>query len=345
MAGRWLCRPPRRMPFLVAFVTFRCNMHCRMCDFWRTPGSAATDELTAGEWHDVIDQAIALGAWMVSLSGGEPLIRRDLEAIVRHAHQRGLLTHLCTNGSLLDEGRARTLAAAGLDSVNVSLDSPDPAVHNALRGRPVFETVVANVRRLRDAAPGIRVGLNCLITRRNIQGLSQMVPFAVSLGATALRVGPIHTNLLHRGKDLETFGDLVLRPADLPAVEREVKRLIREAQREGLHRNSRPFLQGVGRVVRGQPARGCVAGFATACVDPEGRVAPCPDIEGTENVREKPLAAIWRSPHFQALRRQVRTCRRPCWDTTYAELNLRFGMRSTLADPRQLLGELNFYLD
>ena len=73
--------------------------------------------------------------------------------------------------------------------------------------------------------------------------------------------------------------------------------------------------------------------------------APCPDIEGDENVRERSLDRIWRSRRFQRLRKRVLNCNRPCWDTTYAELSLRFHMRSTISDPKQFLGELTFYLD
>lgn len=344
VVSRWLLRPPRSMPFLVCLVTFRCNLRCRMCDFWRTPARRAEEELSTAEWLSVIDQGAELDTWVVSFTGGETLLRDDLEDLVHHAHRRGLGTHLCTNGLLLTPERARSLAAAGLGSVNVSLDSADPATHNYLRGRDVFEQVVSNVRAFRAAAPGVRLGLSCLITRHNYRGLARMVDFARSLGAQSLRFAPIHTNLLHHRMDPASFGDLPLRPEDLKAVRQEIRRAAIAFERTGLHRGSRPFLRGIGRIAQGRRNTGCVAGFATACVDPYGFVAPCPDIEGVENVREKPLTDIWRSRSFQRLRRRVINCRRPCWDTSYAELSLRFRMHSTLADPHQLLGELNFYL-
>jgi pyrroloquinoline quinone biosynthesis protein E len=343
--GRALRRPPHSLPFLVCFLTFRCNSRCRMCDFWRTPVRQAEVELSTAEWSRVIDEAADLGAWVVSMSGGEPLLRPDCAALIRRAHDRGLTTHLCTNGLLLDSERARALGDAGLDSVNVSLDSPVAAVHNHLRGRDLFDDAVAGIRRLTQVAPNVRVGVNCVITRVNYKDLAPMVAFAESLGAKALRFGPLHTNLLHREKDPESYGNLVLTPADVPVLEAEVRRLLAAFDAGRVHRNSRPFLRGAGRVARGLPHHGCVAGFATACVDPYGFVAPCPDIEGRESVRTAPLGTIWRSADFQRLRRRVLHCRRPCWDTTYAELSLRFRLRSTLADPRQFLGELNFYLD
>ena len=338
-------KPPRSMPFLICFVTFRCNSRCRMCDFWRTGAARAAEELTTDEWLRVIDDGAALDTWAVSFSGGEPLLRDDLETLIRRADGHGQTTHVCTNALLLDARRARSLAEAGLDSVNVSVDSPDAAVHDAIRGRPTFERVVANLRTFREEAPGVRLGINSIITRHNYRGAARMVRFAESLGARALRFGPIHTNLLHHDKDIESFGDIVLRPDDLPGLRREIARVLRAFEGADLHRNSRPFLRGMDRVTRRQRAHGCVAGFATACVDPYGGVAPCPDIEGDENVRDRPLTEIWRSKRFQRLRRRVLRCDRPCWDTTYAELNLRFRMRSTLADPRQFLGELTFYLD
>jgi len=325
-------------------LTFRCNLRCRMCDCWRTPARRAGDELTTEEWFRVIDEGVALGAWAVSFTGGEPLLRPDLEQLVRHAHQRNASVHLCTNGVLLDAERARALADAGLGSVNVSLDSVESAVHNDLRRRPIFDTVVTNIRRLRTAAPALRVGISCVVTRRNYKGLARLVRFAKPLGVHTLRFAPIHTNLLHHHMDIASFGDLPLRVEDLPAVEAEMRRALVQFARTGLHRNSRPFLRGIGRIARSRRARGCLAGFAAACVGPYGRAAPCPDIEALESVREKPLVEIWRSPAFQRLRRRVHNCQRPCWDTSYAELTLRFRLRSVLADPRQFLGELRFYL-
>ena len=342
--GRWLVRPPRTMPFLVCLLTYRCNMRCRMCDCWRTPRRRAEEELTTAEWKAVIDQGVALRTWAASFTGGETLLRDDLEELVRHARQRGLRTHLCTNGLLLTAERARSLACAGLGSVNVSLDSPRPEVHDALRGRQVFQTILANVRTFRSVAPGVRLGISCVVTRENYRGLADIVDLSASLGARSVRFAPIHTNLLHHRMEPSSFGDLPLRPEDLREVRREVRRALAAFRRTGLHRGSRPFLQGIGRIALGKRNTGCVAGFATACVDPYGWVSPCPDIEGTENVREKPLTEVWRSPRFQRLRWKVRNCRRPCWDTSYAELSLRFSMRSTLTDPVQFIGELNFYL-
>ena len=337
-------RPPRSMPFLVCLVTFRCNLRCRMCDFWRTPAESTRDELTTGEWLDIIDQGVALGAWSVSFTGGEPLLRRDLEDLIQRARERCLSVHVCTNGVLLGPERARSLAQAGVGSINVSVDSVEAAIHDDLRGRQTFHTVVANIRALQTAAPTVRVGISCVVTRRNYRGLARMVHLAKSLGVWNLRIAPLHTNLLHRHMDLSSFDGLLVGVEDLPGIEAEIRKILVQCARMGLHRNSRPFLRGIGRIARGRRAEGCVAGFATACVDPYGWVAPCPDMEGTENVRDKPLTEIWRSGAFQRLRRRVLNCPHPCWDTSYAELSLRFRMRSTLADPRQFIGELRFYL-
>jgi len=203
---------------------------------------------------------------------------------------------------------------------------------------------VANIRGLRAAAPTVRLGLSCVVTRRNYRDLARLVGFAETLGARSLRFAPIHTNLLHHQMEIESFGDLPLRAEDVSALNAEMRRVVARFERSGLHRGSRPFLRGMGRIALGRRSTGCVAGFATACVDPYGQVAPCPDIDGIENVRDKPLTAIWRSPAFQRLRHRVANCRLACWDTSYAELSLRFRMVSTLADPRQFLGELRFYM-
>ncbi|MFF1798284.1 pyrroloquinoline quinone biosynthesis peptide chaperone PqqD, partial [Kitasatospora sp. NPDC058263] len=108
-------------PFgLIAELTYRCPLQCTYC---ANPVELARyrDELDTDQWLRVLDQARGLGVLQVHLTGGEPLLRRDLARIVAHAHDLGLYTNLVTSGLPLDEPRATALAGAGLDHVQLSL--------------------------------------------------------------------------------------------------------------------------------------------------------------------------------------------------------------------------------
>src|SRR5688572_14807842 len=105
---------------LLAELTHRCPLQCPYCSNPLALERAA-GELDTAAWRRVLDEAAALGVLQVHFSGGEPTARRDLEALVAHAAERGLYTNLITSGVLLDRARMAALSAAGLDHVQISV--------------------------------------------------------------------------------------------------------------------------------------------------------------------------------------------------------------------------------
>ncbi len=168
----------RRITDLRISVTARCNFHCVYCHNEGQgpvqPVSAPTQELTAAELERIVRVASDFGIGSVKLSGGEPLLRDDLEEIIAAIAPHARVS-LVTNGSLL-ERRAASLAAAGLSRINVSLDSTDAAVFREVRRGPI-RPVIAGI----DAAlaAGIRpVKLNMVVFEKTIDeidGLLELV--------------------------------------------------------------------------------------------------------------------------------------------------------------------------
>ncbi|MFH1593900.1 MAG: radical SAM protein [Candidatus Omnitrophota bacterium] len=101
-------------------ITNRCNLRCVMCRQWRQPSGR---ELSADEWKKIIQDFKKNGIKNVHFSGGEPLLRGDLEDLISFSRRNGLTVGLTTNGMLLDEGRLDGLIKAGLRSVVVSIDA------------------------------------------------------------------------------------------------------------------------------------------------------------------------------------------------------------------------------
>lgn len=119
--------------WLLAELTYRCPLQCPYCS---NPLDYAQhkNELTTQEWFDVFDQARQMGAVQLGFSGGEPLVRQDLEQLVAHAHQLGFYTNLITSGMGLTEQRISHLKQAGLDHIQISFQASDPVVNDALAG-------------------------------------------------------------------------------------------------------------------------------------------------------------------------------------------------------------------
>jgi len=312
-----------------------CELHAPVDD---------SPELSLEECKSVVRSAVRLGTTMLVISGGEALLRPEmLFETIRYARDNGIAVHLCTNGVLLNRENVLLLAESGVNTVSVSIESPWREVHDALRGPGSFDSAVRGVRLLCEFAPSVNVGINVVITAKNFHGMSGMVAFAESLGAHQVKFAPIHTNLLHRRKHFDSYGDLIFRTEDLEELESEIQKLTESTVRSKLQTSSPMFLSKVTRLYHNPPLFPCYAGYALCVVSPKGIVAPCSDLEGVQSIREKPLEEIWRSSEFQALRGKVRHCQSACWDTLNAEMSIRLRPRSIIADIGQTWRDIAFY--
>lgn len=344
LACRYAGRPPRYLPVLLMFVTDHCNLRCRMCGVCELEKLRAGEpELSTEEWFAVLDSAARLGTMLVSISGGEPLLRRDLYDIIGRARGHGMTVHLCSNGALMTPSHAERLAAAGVSTFSISLEGPEGAHHDHLRGAGTHAAALEAIRLVREKGPGIRIGINYLITKGNFRNMPEMLAFAEGVGAHQVKFAPIHVNLLHRLKEPAAYDGLVFGPEDLPALEEELGKLRAACRKSRLLTTSDAFFDGIPDLYRVPRRFQCHAGWAVAAVDPKGRLSPCADMEGRFSVRTRPLEEIWRSPEFHKERGKVLRCESACWDTTNTELSLRLRPAGLLGAVAQNLRDIRFY--
>ena len=163
-------RPPG--PVVIWNLIRRCNLNCIHCYSLSTdvdfPG-----ELSTAEVFKVMDDLKAARVPVLILSGGEPLLRRDIFEVSARAKAMGFYVGLSSNGALIDEAIADRIAAVGYDYVGVSLDGIG-AVHDRFRRVPgAYAASLAGIRRCRDL--GIKVGLRFTVTERNVESLPEML--------------------------------------------------------------------------------------------------------------------------------------------------------------------------
>jgi pyrroloquinoline quinone biosynthesis protein E len=171
--------------WLLAELTYRCPLHCVFCynplDF-----AQQTDELGTDDWLRVLRQARALGAVQLGLSGGEPLLRDDLEVIVAEAHRLGYYSNLITSGVGLTDTRAQALKAAGLDHVQLSFQDSTREMNDFLSHTKTFELKQRVARSIK--AQGWPMVMNVVIHRLNIDHIDRIIGMAVELGAEYLEL-------------------------------------------------------------------------------------------------------------------------------------------------------------
>jgi MoaA/NifB/PqqE/SkfB family radical SAM enzyme len=256
----------RRMPVLVHFeVTHRCNARCGFCDYWKTDPSARADELAS-----YADAARFFNPALITFTGGEPLLRRDLEGLVRTVSDAVRLKYvmLLTHGGMLTPERAQSLWDAGVNQFNISLDYLDER-HDDARGIPgLTKRIFATVGAMR--ARGIdSIRFNTVIKRDNIDQIMPIVRRATELGC---------------GVNLSTYADMKNgnREHMLNDSSREVQELVSELlafkrRRRGVITSSDYYLEQLPRFVSGRMTEPCRSGMRTVHITPAGHVKRCPD--------------------------------------------------------------------
>lgn len=164
----------KRIPVAVAWlITGRCNLNCQYCK-WKH--ERRTEELDTAVVKDLIDQMKQAGVRLISFTGGEPLVRRDMGEIIRHVKGHGLVCKLNTNGLLVEE---RLDDLRPLDLLQISVDGP-PDVQDQLRGKGTSAKAARAIELAREA--GIRVQLIACLTRDNVSRLDEVLDYGLELG-------------------------------------------------------------------------------------------------------------------------------------------------------------------
>jgi len=180
--GHGTARPPL---WLLAELTYRCPLHCAFCS---NPVDYARHEteLDTASWRRVLAEARALGAVQLGFSGGEPLLRDDLEELVAHARGLGFYTNLITSGVGLTSARAEALKAAGLDHIQLSFQDSTRELNDFLSSTKTFElkSKVAGIIK----AAGYPMVLNCVMHRFNLQHVDRIIEMAERMGADFLEL-------------------------------------------------------------------------------------------------------------------------------------------------------------
>jgi pyrroloquinoline quinone biosynthesis protein E len=271
---------------LIAELTHRCPLGCPYCS---NPLAleGPEHELDASTWARVFREAAALGVRRVQLSGGEPGARRDLVDIAAHAHEAGLQASLITSGVGISTRAMRDLWEAGLDQVQVSFQDADAVAADRIAGRRgAFQ------RKRALAAEAVRLGLpltvGLVVHRGNIGRIATLVDLALALKAGRVEIAAVR----YLGWALKN------RAALLPSAQ-QLDRAIAEIDELRHKHRGRLVIEGPAAADGGRRQR-------MLSITPSGRVLPGGDGEPVAdfpswNVRDHPLAEIWRSsPAFGA---------------------------------------------
>ena len=280
----------KRTPRIIGWgITNRCNLTCPHC--FTASGKRSHGEMTTAECRSLIDAMAGIGVSTIGWTGGEPLLRTDLEELIDCARQKRIKSSVTSNGVLLDRERAIRLTEAGNRATQISLDGSTPERNRLMRGATdeEYHKILEAIRACKQL--GNRVILATVLGRENLDDGPEMIKLAKREGVDSIRFccyAPIG-----RGKHKKIKERLHLTDA-LP----ELLRFVEEAQQESTLIVD--FDVGFGPTPPDYTFHKCVAGKETFYLDATGNVYPCTSLTFREflvgNVREKSLEEIWNSP-------------------------------------------------
>jgi MoaA/NifB/PqqE/SkfB family radical SAM enzyme len=262
-------------------ATTRCQADCVHCSAARHQRKSQP-ELSTDEFKDLVRQTEALGVVNIVLTGGEPLLRPDIYDLVEWVDKEEAIATMFSNGLLLTEENVRRLVAAGLFSIMVSIDSPDPETHDAMRHVPgCWERAVAGIGRA--LAGDLLVGISTYATPERLRTgkVVEVIELARRLGVHEITIF-----------DVVPTGRLLREDAGILLTDDDKEELCRLEQ-EINSRSGYPHVITQAHV-NGPTGAGCYAGWFQYYGTAYGDITPCdftPLSYG--NIRDQPLADIW----------------------------------------------------
>lgn len=316
--------------------TLRCNLRCAHCGSSceaTTPlQELSTDEIKAT--LDTIAEDFDTSRIFVSITGGEPLMRKDLFEVVAHMTRLGLDCCIVTNGVLLDARRAAMLVEAGMRTVTVSIDGME-GTHEAVRGEGTWRKALAALGHARDAGMRTVEAVSC-IRPANLGELAAMERAVRDAGAQLWRLITIDRMGRLAGCDAK---DMWLEPPQIRALLDFVEARYASPP-EGLDvRFSCGGFLGVRRERTVRPEGGqCYAGSLVASILCDGQVGACPSIPrawaAQGSVREQRFSTIWRE-RFEKYRDLSWRREGPCDGCSWFDTCLGGGLHERLVQPEE----------
>lgn len=283
--------------WLLAELSYACPLQCSYCS---NPINFATiskkDELNTEEWQNIFTQARSLGAVQLGLSGGEPLLRHDLEKLISTAHHLGFYTNLITSGLGADKSRIRDLKRRGLDAIQLSMQWPHQSHCPTKKDKDFHLHKIGIAQAIKEI--GFPLILNIVLHRYNIDLIQEFLELALNLNADYLELA-----------NTQYYGFAHLNRLQLLASQEQIERA-EDTTRDFRKRHPQMKIYFVASDYAENKVKACMNGWAKIflTVTPDGFALPCHSARLLRNIappdlRQQTLRWAWEeSPLFNKFR-------------------------------------------
>lgn len=275
-------------------VTKLCNLHCRMCDvpelnFWE-------NDMTLDQIKEIIKEAAVLGAHTLELSGGEPMMRKDIYEIISFAVSHGLKVFMATNGVLMGPGEVEKLLEAGLTLITFSLEGPEQ-LNDLMRGQGSYQKTLNAIQGfLNRQISGLQVMIGITLSRYNYQFILPFSKYLIEeVGVFSISINPYNPMMLTpenrktRNEEFNIPGELI------PDLSGKIEQLIQYAQSVPGRLPTSGYLSRIPDYFMGKkliPPGGCSIPLTFCGISSHGEVFSCWHIPSIGNLNQASLSKI-----------------------------------------------------
>ncbi|MEM2702203.1 MAG: radical SAM protein [Candidatus Bathyarchaeia archaeon] len=272
-------------------ITYRCNNRCMHCYIG---GPKETRELTTNQWFKIMNKIFDLGIPHVVFTGGEPTLRDDLPDLIAYAEKLGLVCGLVTNGrKLKDKIYLQYLVDAGLDHIQITLESHNQEIHDKITG--VVGSWEETVQGLKNAIESpIYTLTNTTLNKHNISNIIETIDFLSSLGLKQFACN----GLIYSGKatEPETFREFAIEESVLESLLANIKGHAKELNMEFTWYTPTEYCI-LNPLKLDLGIKTCSACRISMCIEPDGTVIPCQSyFTPLGNILKDDWSKIWHHP-------------------------------------------------
>lgn len=307
-------------------VSSKCNLHCKMCDY--PDGNIHRKELTYNQIQELILNALILGLKRLDLSGGEPMMRKDIYDIISFANSQDIRTLLVTNGTMIGEQEALKLVDSGISAVIISLEGFEE-INDFVRGIGNYKKAINAIKCLkkhREKLDYINVGIT--ISKLNYKELFDFTKYLIEeIGVDSISYNPFDSQMLLKENQKNAQSIFEVSDDILEDIDNQLEKIIEYSSNNNLNLSTPNYLRKIPDYFRGKkmlPSFPCCEPLTGCAIDSAGQVFGCWGQQETlcGDITKAPLLDIVKTDIYKqicktALTLKCKGCLKACYVNAY----------------------------
>ena len=288
--------------FAHIYLTRRCNLHCAKCRVIERQ----SDELPFEEWKKIMDRMAEWGTAILTVQGGEAMIREDVYDILEYASKKFSVTFF-TNATLLDKEKIDKLIATGINNLGMSLDSLSAAKEAKMgRGSQAVQKVIETMEYMQTLKKKPKVTINAVAVKQNIDEITELAKFVNKHGAY-FSIAVLESTPGDRWWFRNYAPELEFKKEDYPKVEKVFNELVEMKKKGHKISNDIEQLQNAIKYIKGEYPKRCYAAKLYYSVNPDGTFMGCQDIAPIPK-RVDEMKSIKEAWQYKSMVNDIKTC-------------------------------------